>query len=232
MRPVHRGDVPEDNEGNPKEYTEYTNARKDLISRIGEYCSYCEMELDTSLAIEHIRPKAHHSHLELKWGNFLLACTNCNSTKGDKDPNPNDILWPHLDNTFRAFEYTTEGRVKPAPGLSATLKRKAEDTIALMGLAAAPDTQKASDRRWLNRQEAWQDAILSKADLAEADLPAMRRQIVRTAKAKGYWSIWMTVFHDDPDMLRRFIDVDNFPGTAQDCFDIDGLPILRTNGKL
>ncbi|KKC98720.1 HNH endonuclease [Photobacterium halotolerans] len=232
MRPVHRGDVPKDKAGNPKEYTEYANARKDLISRIGEYCSYCEMELDTSLAIEHIRPKAIHSELELKWDNFLLACTNCNSTKGDKDPNLKDILWPHLDNTFRAFEYTTEGRVKSASWLNEDLKKKAEYTIALIGLDATPNTQKASDRRWLNRQETWQEAKLSKADLAEADLPAMRRQIIRTAKAKGYWSIWMTVFSDDPDMLRRLIDISNFSGTAQECFDVNGLPIARVNGEL
>lgn len=232
MRPVHRGNVPVDEEGTPKEYTEYANARKDLISRLGEYCSYCEMGLDTSLAVEHIRPKTHHANLELKWDNFLLACTNCNSTKGHQNPDPNSILWPHVDNTFRAFEYTTEGRVKPAPGLSVVLKRKAEDTITLVGLAAAPDTQKASDRRWLNRQEAWREAMLSKADLAEADLPAMRRQIIRTAKAKGYWSIWMTVFSDDPDMLQRLIDDTEFPGTAQNCFNGHGDAIPRPNGQL
>lgn len=232
MRPVDRGNVPEDKNQKPKEYTEYANARGDLIERIGEYCSYCEMELDTSLAIEHIRPKALHSELELKWDNFLLACTNCNSTKGDKDPALNDILWPHLDNTFRAFEYTTEGRVRPATGLSQVLKKKAEDTIALVGLAAAPNTQSASDRRWLNRQEAWREAILSKADLAESDSPAMRRQIIRTAKAKGYWSIWMSVFSNDQDMVKRLIKEENFSGTAQNCFDANGLAVARPGGQL
>lgn len=232
MRPVYRGNSPVDKDGNAKQYTKYTSARKDLVSRLGEYCSYCEMELDTSLAVEHIRPKTHHPALELSWDNFLLACTNCNSTKGDKDPNPNDILWPHIDNTFNAFTYGLEGRVKPSEGLDAILRKKAVDTIALMGLAATPNTQQASDRRWLNRQEAWQEATLSKADLAEADSPAMRRQIIRTAKAKGYWSIWMTIFSDDPDMLQRLIDINNFPGTAQGCFDDNGSALPRPNGKL
>lgn len=232
MRPVNRGGSPVDANHNPKQYREYANARKDLISRIGEYCSYCEMELDTSLAIEHVKPKKYHPDLELVWDNFLLACTNCNSTKGDDNPDLNDILWPHLDNTFRAFKYGQEGRVRPADGLNNTLKKKAEDTIALMGLAVAPNRQTASDRRWLNRQEAWREASMSKADLAEADTLAMRRQIIRTAKAKGYWSIWMTVFFDDSDMLQRLTHTDNFSGTSDDCFDCDGLAIQRTNGQL
>lgn len=42
----------------------------------------------------------------------------------------------------------------------------------------------------------------------------------------------MTVFYDDPDMLQRLKDLDNFPGIAQDCFDVNGLPTPRANGKL
>lgn len=231
MRSIERGLTPVDSNNIPKQYSEYSNARRDLISRIGEYCSYCEMELDTSLAIEHIQPKTHHPLLELQWSNFLLACTNCNSTKGTKNPTLNDILWPHLDNTFRAFEYAQEGRIKPAQGLSPALKIKAEATIALMGLAARPNRQTASDRRWLNRKEAWSEATLSKEDLAESDTPAMRRQIIRTAKAKGYWSIWMTVFNDDQDMLKRLIDEVNFKGTAQNCFNAYGQAIIRPGGQ-
>ncbi|WDE06874.1 HNH endonuclease [Thalassomonas viridans] len=232
MRPVKRGEVPVDSQGQAKQYREYANARKDLISRLGEYCSYCEMELDASLAVEHIQPKKYHEDLELAWENFLLACTNCNSTKGDEDPALEDILWPHLDNTFRAFAYGEEGRVKPAEGLSSELKRKAEAMIALTGLAVTPDRQTASDRRWLNRQEAWREAVAAKEDLLESDTPAMRRQIIRTARAKGYWSIWMTIFHDDIDMLTRLIQQENFAGTAQGCFDASAEPIARPGGQI
>ena len=65
MRPVNRGPVPTHHNGEPKRYTEYGLARRDLIQRLGEFCSYCEMELDTSLAVEHIQPKEHRPHLEL-----------------------------------------------------------------------------------------------------------------------------------------------------------------------
>jgi len=230
MRPVDKGDAPTDKQGNPKKYREYANARRDLVSRLGEYCSYCEMELDTSLAVEHVKPKTHFPGLELKWSNFLLACTNCNSTKGaqPKDGNLDTYFWPHLDNTLLYFSYDNEGIVKVAQGLTPEQSRKAQNTIDLMGLDAKPDRQNYSDRRWLNRQEAWRDAQESKADLAEADSPQMRRQITKTAKAQGYWSIWMTVFSDDKDMLSRLINAHHFPGTATSCFDDDFQPKART----
>ncbi len=60
----------------------------------------------------------------------------------------------------------------------------------------------------------------------------MREQIVLTATGHAYWSIWMTVFQDDPDMLRRFIDA--FPGTCRECFDEqnDYVPVARPNGQI
>lgn len=61
------------------------------------------------------------------------------------------------------------------------------------------------DKRWLHRQEAWDLAHLAKSQLAQNDNPRMRNFIVMNAKNQGLWSIWMTVFHDDPDMLNRFI---------------------------
>ena len=97
MRPVARGTHPTDAAGNKKAWTEYSQSRGDLIDRIGEYCSFCEMHLDASLAVEHIQPKSLYPNLALEWDNFLLACTNCNSTKGDRDIKLNDYFWPHLD---------------------------------------------------------------------------------------------------------------------------------------
>jgi hypothetical protein len=39
----------------------------------------------------------------------------------------------------------------------------------------------------------------------------MKDQIIDTVKAKGFWSVWMTVFSDDADMLDRLMVA--FPGT-------------------
>lgn len=233
MRPIFRGDHPQ-RDGNPVIFKEYAEAREELIARMGEFCSYCEMHLDASLAVEHVQPKKPEGapvnirSRELDWDNFLLACTNCNSTKGNNDVVIDEYFWPDRDNTFRALAYLEGGIIKPP--LQGDLKTKAEETIKLTGLDKHPlNDPKASDRRWQNRRETWDIAVESKKDLADCDTPQMRRQIVRSVH--GYWSVWLSVFSDDPDMCKRLIEA--FPGTSTDCFDAsnDYSPIPRTGGQ-
>jgi hypothetical protein len=83
----------------------------------------------------------------------------------------------------------------------------------------------------MGRIDAWGIAEESKADLIANDTPQMRRQIVRTALAQGHWSIWMTVFRDDSDLLSRFIEA--FPGTCSSCFDPSNEyePVKRPGGQ-
>ncbi|MEI8248475.1 MAG: HNH endonuclease [Lentisphaerota bacterium] len=231
MRPVLRGAWPQKN-GQDIQFKEYSEARAELIRRLGEYCSYCEMHLDSSLAVEHVKPKKPSGSStvdqtrDLNWNNFLLACVNCNSAKGNTDVKINDYFWADRDNTFLVFQYSEGGRILPASHLNEELMKKAKATIELAGLDKQPlNDSSASDRRWENRREAWDIAVDSKADLAQNDTPQMRRQIVRSVR--GYWSTWMTVFKDDPDMLQRLIRA--FPGTCESCFDAGNgyLPIPR-----
>lgn len=230
MRPVVRGACPIDGEGNDLKFSEYPQARGELIKRIGERCSYCEMHLDASLAVEHVKPKKPPGAVvamperELAWENFLLACTNCNSTKGDKDVVLEDYIWPDRDNTFMALTYSEGGRVSPSGGAREV---HAQNMITLVGLDKTPETAEASDRRWLNRREAWDIAQESLADLRKNDTPELRRQIIRTVKAGAYWSIWMTVFEAYPDMRRDIINA--IAGTSTACFDAIGgyVPIDR-----
>jgi uncharacterized protein (TIGR02646 family) len=233
MRPINRGDIPVDvTTKKPKVFAEYKQARSDLISRIGEYCSYCEMHLDTNLAIEHVQPKKHHHDLEMQWDNFLLACTNCNSYKGSNNLNLDEYVWPDRDNTYWLVAYHEGGIVEPNPELELAEQEKVWRTIALVGLDKIPTNDPAaSDRRWNNRREAWEIATESLTDLMSSDTDEMKRQIIRTAQAKGYWSIWMTVFSKDTDparridMLRRFLD--KYPGTSSECFDENLKPVQR-----
>ncbi|MEA1893748.1 MAG: HNH endonuclease [Euryarchaeota archaeon] len=239
MRPVNRGPTPTDESGNKMKFKTYQDARGKLIERLGETCSYCEMHLDSGLAVEHVRPKKPDdvadiiTERELDWYNFLLACPNCNSTKSNKDVVPDDYFWPDRDNTFRAFNYSEGGIIKASDALSAELKDKADATIELTGLDKCPlNDPKASDRRWINRRETWDIAIRAEGRLSgkKDDSDGFRRQIVDTMTSGGYWSIWMTVFQDDSDMLQRFIKA--LPGTADDCFDCDGVPIQRRCGQV
>ena len=232
MRPVNRGSAPVNASRTPVKRKEYQAFRRDLIDCLGEYCSYCGMELDTLLAIEHMKPKTHHPKLECYWDNLMLACTNCNSTKGADDIKLYDHFWPVRDNTFRAFRYSVGGIVQPDPSLSPTDTAMATATIELVGLDKTPTSDpKASDRRWENRREAWDMAERAKQRLARNNTLEMREQIVENAQSKGYWSIWMTVFQGDSDMLNRLIDA--FPGTrSANCFDPHGIPTPRAGGKL
>jgi uncharacterized protein (TIGR02646 family) len=224
MRPVERGTT-------SQMFSEYQQARGLLIARMGEYCSYCEMRLGASLAVEHVQPKDLNPALALVWENFLLGCTNCNSTKGKQDIVLADYFWADQDNTARAFEYAAGGFVRVSPVLDATEQAKAQRTMGLVGLEKCPPIHaEAADRRWSNRREAWDVAQRSRKRLGGFDTPQMREEIVENALGRGFWSVWMTVFADDPDMLKRFIVA--FPGTAN-CFDPNTfLPTPRAGGAL
>ena len=72
-----------------KKVNGYQQARGSLIADIGQYCSYCELPLTSSLAVEHTLPKYWFPTSQLTWSNFLLACPVCNSVKGS---NPNQKI--------------------------------------------------------------------------------------------------------------------------------------------
>lgn len=221
MRPVLRGGKPQDASGNEIEYSSYQSARGELINRLGEYCSYCEMHLDASLAVEHVQPKKPEGaqtnirKRELDWDNFLLACTNCNSIKGNEDVVLKDYFWPDKDDTFSIFEYSDGGIIAPNKNLKTQERKKAHKTIVLTGLDRIPTNDpKVSDRRWNNRRECMEIAKRSKERLQRNNYDDFKEQIVDTAKASGFWSVWMTVFKDDSGMKQRLID--SFPGTNKE----------------
>jgi hypothetical protein len=58
----------------------------------------------------------------------------------------------------------------------------------------------------------------------------MQKTIIRLAKAKGFWSVWMTAFQDDINMRKLLIN--EFKGTSHNCFDTNTLPIQRIGGQL
>ncbi len=208
IRPVERGKVPTDTNGQPKQYLKYQHARPDLINRIGKYCSYCERYIPVNLAVEHIQNKDDRPDLELEWDNFLLGCTNCNSIKDQTvkdDATQSEYYWPHLDNTFRAFVYREGGMIGINPNLSPSQQAKAQRTLELTGLDRYPGAKKEStdaDDRLHERRDAWNMAQDFKNILStQPNNFELRKLIVKNAKSNGFWSVWMTVFKDDPDML-------------------------------
>ena len=241
MRPVYRGPVPTRATGRGVQRLlaeEYGFFRKALVRRIGEYCSYCEVPLGASLAVEHIVSKGDAAPLEVDWRNFLLACTNCNSSKGTQVTfnNIGQYYFPADTgvDTFDRFVYTLQAPddvvcVSPAEPAD----QRAIRTIELVQLnRQRPDDPKAADRRVANRTRTWQVAVDLRERLAtyfarrgrdaNNDLATnlLKQQIVSAALTHGFWSVWMTVFgagtfFDEAtrDALLCELFVQPFPGT-------------------
>ena len=227
MRPIHRGQSPQ-----ATDFANYRDAYPELLSRLGPFCSYCERRMPTNLAVEHIQPKDPNLYPLLigRWENYVLGCVNCNGTKTNKDVLLDQTFIMDRDNTFYAFAYTPDGKMAPRLGLSAAHEQIANGTLALTGLEKPinevydENGQLVAIDRVGQRMQAWMLAEESKLDLATLPEDTMRRQVSRTAVASGFFSIWMTVFEDDPVMRRMFID--DFPGTAADCFDANTTAVV------
>lgn len=237
MRPVDRGPWPLDNNNQPKAFSSYGMARRDLIARMGQYCSYCETRLNASLAVEHVQPKALVPALLLDWTNFLLACTNCNSTKGDSHVTLTDYFWPDIHNTCIPFVYKGDGKIDRSPDLSAQEQSKAQAMLDLVGLQRYSNTATASDRRWINRKEAFEKAVRAKDNLAlvTAQGPDVRSAFVALladlATASGFFTVWLIVFREEHDVLSRLLNA--FPGTHLPSFDANnGFAFLRRDGEM
>lgn len=215
MRPIVKGNVPKNTDGTNLVFEEYREAKRFLIERIGEYCSYCERPIKANLAVEHVQPKSLVTDLELNWDNFLLACTNCNSTKGKKAIVLTDYFWADQDNTFFYFMYNDSGLVNVQEGLSDEESMKAENTIKLTGLdkpAPKPNTKdfkKANDLRAEHRLEAWYKANDFLEDYENTDTNVrllLSKHLVEIVKGHGFWSIWMTVFKNHPIVIQELVN--------------------------
>lgn len=224
MRPVDKDAQPTSAAGTVVTFTTYPQSRRYLIDTIGEYCSYCERNILTSLAVEHLQPKTHNGHLELVWSNLLLACTNCNSTKGHIDVVVADYYWPDRDNTFEKFSYDLSGLVKVNPLLNAIDAVKAQNTISLVGLdriqpnVGTRDWEEASDRRHEHRLTAYVQANNYADNYRKATIEDRAKFLpfLIDIVKKGFWSIWMNAFEGYPEVQRALVD--NFRGTRLNFF--------------
>lgn len=222
MRPIRRGASPIEGD-----FENYKDAKPFLVSRLGLYCSYCERQVPSMLAVEHIQPKQInlYPHLEGCWDNFLLACTNCNSIKGHKDLHLDSTLLPDRDNTAHAYTYLADGSVNVADGLQANVGEMAEATLRLTGLQRSSrgfvdeNEEMVALDRVCQRMEAWATAEECRTSIHGVHSPELLRQMtVRLALATGFFSVWMTVFEDDAEMRTQLVEA--FNGTnGSGCFD-------------
>ncbi|QFT53086.1 HNH endonuclease [Microbulbifer sp. THAF38] len=190
----------------------YSSAKDELISALGSYCSYCERPgYFSAIDVEHIRDKNTYPNRKLLWRNFLLGCKNCNPIKST-----NSILnmfFPTVHNTFKIFIYDRHGGVSVNQAVlgSEVDEIKAKNLIELVGLDRTPGHPKYSnkDKRWSERKDVYM--------LAEKYLDKYHHElidpdtIIDLALAKGFWSIWMSVFADKVEIVDLLVE--RFTGT-------------------
>ncbi|WP_410005396.1 HNH endonuclease signature motif containing protein [Aequorivita nionensis] len=195
MRAVNKGN-------SPRTYTRYQDARNDLGGRIDWHCSYCEMAITNMIEVEHIVPR-DNGGAPLDWENFLLSCKYCNTVKGARNPSRTGYIWPDRDNSDLAFDYSEAGGItaKPTP-----VRTEALATIELMGLdrnPGMPNEPTKADSRWIFRLQSWQIAKYSFENWQDSPSPQMANQIALTAKGMGFYSIWVKVFENEPEVLEQ-----------------------------
>lgn len=223
MRPVNKGNSPKDSSGNEIQFKDYKQARRYLIDRIGEYCSYCERKIVASLAVEHVQPKLPNPTLALSWSNFLLACTNCNSTKGKINTGLNDYFWADKYNTYRVFDYSDSGKVIISNNIkNVTSIKKARSSIKLVGLDKIPpnkgtvEWEEAYDRRFEHRIQAFKLAqdYEKKYSAATLEIRLILLPYIKDIVVfEGFWSIWMRAFENFPEVQKELIF--SFKGTRK-----------------
>lgn len=247
MRPLDRGPVPVI-DGITKKVSDYKDWRQHLIDALGNYCSYCNMALNDSPQVEHVVPKrpqpGQPAGSMTDWNNMLLACGPCNRAKGNRPNSPETHYLPDYHNTHLAFEYSVIAHprnprrraciptVRSTHGVNT---RKALNTIELCKLDALTSNDRATDLRWKYRYEAWTVAQLWKAEWEAWGKTEGQRFIellVTAALAKGFFSIWYTMFATNPEVLNALIT--SFPGTHAASFDpANGYaPVVRHDGDL
>lgn len=233
MRPVNKGSA-------PRAYQKYQHAIDDLIDTLGFYCSYCEQVITHAPEVEHVQPKKLVPALEESWDNFLLGCKSCNTIKGKSPVVYNETAWPDQENTFRGLVFYSDGRVEASSSFSGRNAVLMANLIRLVKLHRHPsggtkdDRPTPRDKRSELRLTTWTNAEIQLGHYREFQdrpdvLKVISDQIIdQIAPRYGFFSIWMTVFSDHPEIRRRLIH--KFSGTAIDCFDGETQPVPRISG--
>lgn len=235
MRPVYKGDSPY------KTIGVYQEAEPYLEERLGRYCSFCEMRVNNALAVEHKESKNSGGALT-DWNNLLLACTCCNSRKKDKIKK-GDLgkwIWPDQDNTFLAFSYRDA-----IPTLNEAYLKTINDEVYFRAKAIFEDLaldyrpvsgkkNRYRDKRWQARYQALEVANEVKKTWEKCQDDELKillkKNIIDMAKGYGFFSVWMMVFDNDPEMRLALIQA--FPGTCKNCFDENGKAQRREEANL
>ncbi|MCF8294943.1 MAG: HNH endonuclease [Bacteroidales bacterium] len=245
MRPIVKTEKFDEN-GSPLLYNPWTSAKQDLVDELGDFCSYCEKQVDrSSLSIDHIHGIKTvdlngiylYDNLKFRWDNFLLACKNCNSIKGIKDIEDLDPFMPHLHNLLFYIEIGEGGMIFLKADIAGKKRKRAQTFINLIGLDRSPGhpDYSSKDDRWEYRLKAFDIASRYKkkylANPKETDVET----ICRLAGCNGFFSVWYYIFKDYPEVVKILLNgyfsetefCNPFRGTSLESFDLRDYHVIE-----
>lgn len=236
MRPINKGGWPVRGGGRKYVFNDWKKAKRHLIDRTGLYCHLCEMRVNNSLAVEHIKARVDFPKLASSWTNFLLVCTSCNSRKLASRlaaPYRQHYYWPHLNNPLLAFDCPLAGPNAqlevPRAGLSPGQQARAAATIALYQLDQRSTATGDSDNRYVERQKATKMAIDRR--LEYVDGKATIAAIVDMAQTSGFFSVWLAVFADLAPVRLALLHAPDYKIDVGAWFDAQLNPVPRNPGN-
>lgn len=149
MRKLERGPAPRslsdyrhghDNWGSVSAETR-TDIWNALEQMQGSRCAYCEAPIVIgNRHIEHFQQRGRHPALTFAWTNLFGSCNREESCGKHKDRcgayPPNVPLKPDIDDPDDFLVFVSDGTIVPRAGLSASDKRRAEETLRIFNLDA------------------------------------------------------------------------------------------------
>lgn len=246
MRPLDKGSCPQI-DGKEIVVNNYAEWRRYLIERIGYYCAFCNIPLSHSLNVEHVIPKVAREGEQqgemLKWENMLLACGPCNNKKSNRPVRQDELYLPEANNTLLAFKVVESqdnpdaAIVGPTDTLNDAQKKRARNTIELLGLNQIDRRNDIVDIRWKRRKAALlmarttYDLYLDIKESLPGSLEKAATHIAKSAAEIGFFSVWFDTFRDEDIVIEKLKDNSIIPGTAQGCFSNNSNKLLPRNPK-
>jgi uncharacterized protein (TIGR02646 family) len=114
--------------------------REHLERLQGFRCAYCEGPLDLlGQHIEHFRRKHDHPRLTFVWTNLFWSCNQdghcgCFKDRESGPYEPDDLIDPGVDDPEFFLRFSSDGRIRLVPGLSAYDQHRARETLRVFNL--------------------------------------------------------------------------------------------------
>ena len=150
--------------GNEPRHYRHSDIRIALESETNSKCAYCEARINhVSYAhIEHKLPKRKHPRLVCDWTNLTIACSRCNTKKGDYDEPVCPLLDPYVDDVENLVVfYGPLALAKGSPRARATITRLALNRVDLLFARAESITNLNRLLDFLERAQDEPDALHS-----------------------------------------------------------------------